>query len=127
MASVAPGEDGYTSSFNERLKTRLGQNKEEEPMELDKKGKLKEFLDSKEKKRQEEFELDKSEDLSCPDCRSTIYKSENKNIKLCVCYGPHMHKEIKIKKGENGRVSLKFPKSFDIENVEMLLDTLKRK
>lgn len=103
------------------------QVKEEEPVEQSKKSKLKDFLDNREKKIGESVELDKSEDLSCPDCNFKLYKSEEKNIKLCVCYGDHMHKEIKIKKASDGRVNLKFPKSFDSENIEMLLDALKNK
>lgn len=100
------------------------ESKEEEVVEQTKKSKLKEFLDNKDKKRQESVELDKSE-VKCPDCNSTLHKSESKTIKLCVCYGNHMHKEIKFKKAEDGKVKFNFPKSFDAENIEMLIDALK--
>jgi len=89
-----------------------------------KKSKLKEFLDSREKKRQEKVELDKSEKIECPDCKTNLYKGE-KHFKLCICYGQFHNKEIKIKKAEDGKFSFKFPKSFDTDNVEMLLEAIK--
>lgn len=98
----------------------------EEESRMGKKSKLKEFLERREEKRQEPIEMGKGE-INCPDCDTSMYKAENNNkIKLCVCYGENMNKEIKFKKNEDGRVSLKFPKSFDIENVEMLLDAIKK-
>lgn len=93
---------------------------EESPM-TDKKLKLREFLDSRQKKTEE---LDKSE-IKCPDCTSTLFKSGDSHIKCCICYGEHRNKEIKFEKNESG-VKLKFPKTFDQENIEMLLDCLKR-
>ena len=95
--------------------------------EHDKKSKLKQFLESRENKRQEPVdEFDKSE-IACPDCKNSLYKGEGNSIKLCICYGEHMGKDIKMKKAEGGRVKLKFPKSFDIDNIEMLLDALKNR
>lgn len=101
------------------------QPKEEKPME-EKKSKLRQFLDNLEKKRQESVEMDKSEDIKCPDCKSTILKKESDEIVPCICYGEHMAKPIKITKTENGKVKIKFPKNFDIDNVEMLLEALKK-
>lgn len=91
---------------------------------ISKKSKLKEFLDNREKKRQEKVELDKSEKIECPDCGTTLYKGED-SFKLCLCYGTHYKKEIKIKKTEDGKYRFKFPKSFDTDNVELLLDAIK--
>lgn len=91
---------------------------------LSKKSKLKEFLEGREKKRTEKVHLDKSESISCPDCETNIYKGEN-HIKLCLCYGEHFNKEIKVKKSEDGRYNFKFPKSFDIDNIEMLIEAIK--
>ena len=103
----------------------LEENKEQEPM--DKKSKLREFLENREQRRQEEVEIDKCE-IKCQDCATSLYKSGDKNeIKLCVCYGEYMNKSIKFLKSSDGKVKLKFPKSFDIDNVEMLLDTIKNK
>ena len=89
-----------------------------------KKSKLKEFLDSREKRREEKVELDKSEKIECPDCKTNLYKGE-KHFKLCICYGQFHNKEIKVKKAEDGRYNFKFPKSFDTDNVEMLLEAIK--
>lgn len=100
--------------------------KEEQPMEETSKSKLRQFLENREKKRSDAVELDKSEDIKCPDCKITIYKKESTEIIPCVCYGEHMAKPIKITKSEDGKVKIKFPKSFDIENIEMLLDALKK-
>src|SRR5690606_11809930 len=91
--------------------------KKEEEMET-KKTKLKAFLENVEKKRQEPMSLDKSENINCPDCGTVIYTNNTKSIKTCVCFGDHAYKEIKIQKTENGKVKIKLPKSFCIENVE---------
>lgn len=115
--------------LNNHILSAQGSDKEseEEEVPMDKKSKLKEFLESREKKRQEPVEMDKSE-IHCPDCGSTLFKNESdKKIKLCICYGENMNKEIKFTKAEGGKVKLKFPKTFDIENIEMLLDALKKR
>lgn len=95
-----------------------------EDSKYSKKSKLREFLDNRERKRQEKVELDKSERIACPDCGTNLYKGEN-HLELCVCYGQFHNKQIKFKKSEDGKVKFKFPKSFDIDNVEMLLDAIK--
>lgn len=100
--------------------------KEEEPVENNKKSKLREFLESREKKRQESVEMDKSEDVKCPDCKTVIHKKESNEIVPCICFGEHARKPIKITKNADGKINIKFPKSFDIDNVEMLLDAVKK-
>lgn len=100
--------------------------KENNAMENDKKSKLREFLENREKKRQESVDMDKSEDIKCPDCKTVIHKKESKDIVPCVCYGEWMNKPIKITKTEDGKVKIKFPKSFNIDNIEMLLDAVKK-
>ncbi len=102
------------------------ESKEEESMEQAKKSRLREFLESREQRREEPVELDKGE-VSCPDCDTVLHKNEEKAIKLCICYGQFHNKEIKFEKSDNGKINLKFPKSFDIDNIEMLLDALKNK
>jgi len=84
--------------------------------------KLKEFLNRK-REQSQEAEIEKAEIIECPDCGSELYKGE-KELTLCICYGDDWGKNIKIKKGENN-ISMKFPKSMDKENVEMLLNTLR--
>lgn len=109
--------------------SRIGLKSEEskeKPEAYSKKSKLKAFLDNLDNKKQEEVKLDKSE-IKCSDCDSTLYKKEDNGIKLCICYGDHMGKNIKLKKTSNGRVKFIFPKNFDIENVEMLLEDIKQK
>lgn len=88
-----------------------------------KKSKLKEFLDKKVKKT-ENISFVKKE-IDCPYCKTTLYKGGD-SIDLCVCYGSSYGQEIKIKKS-NGKHSFKFPKKFEIENIEMLLEAIKRK
>lgn len=108
------------------------QVKTEEPkepvlaMEDNSKSKLRQFLENQEKKRSESIGMDKSEDIKCPDCKTVIYKKETTDIVPCVCYGEHMAKPIKITKTEDGKVKIKFPKTFDIDNIEMLLEALKK-
>lgn len=101
-------------------------NNSEVPMhQEDKKSKLRTFLDRLEhKKRNDSYIFDKSE-IHCQDCGTVLYKTEDKSIKLCICYGQFHNKEISLKKSEDGKIKLNFPKSFDIENIEMLLETLK--
>lgn len=107
-----------------KIKESLSYNiKESEEINYTKKNKLKEFLENKNKK--ENDIIDKSEDLECPDCTTTIYKSGDSHIKCCICYGYFRNKEIKFSKKE-GNIAFKFPKTFDIDNINMLLDTLKR-
>lgn len=97
----------------------------DEMKEEDKTNKLRQFLENREKKRQESIELDKSE-IKCPDCGTSLYKGGD-SVKLCLCYGEFMNKEIKIKKNENGTVNLNFPKSFHIDNIEMILEAIKKR
>lgn len=108
--------------LNIEIKDESGETMEE--LSKNKKSKLKQFLEGREKKRQEKIELDKNDEIGCPDCGTDLYKGEN-YFKLCVCYGDFHNKEIKFKKSKDGKIKFKFPKSFDIDNVEMLLDAIK--
>lgn len=121
--------DAINKLINEKLNSHVHMvnivAEEESPMEDNKKSKLKQFLENRESKRQETVELESSE-IKCPDCGTAIHKTEG-NIKLCVCYGEHMNKSIKYTKTVDGKVKFKFPKSFSIDNIEMLLDAIKEK
>lgn len=111
--------------LNDHIESTLEEDTEEEQiMEKTKKSKLREFLESREQRRQECVDIDKSE-ISCPDCGTSLYKSEDKKIKLCICYGSHHNKELKFSKSGGGKVKIKFPKSFDIDNIEMLISAIK--
>lgn len=133
ICSVVDKRMSEREAIKEMIQARLNHSivvasthhEEEEPME-NKKSKLREFLDNREAKSKEPVELDKSE-VKCPDCQFTLHKSEDKHIKLCVCYGEFMAKDIRIQKSEDGKVKLKFPKKFGIDNIEMLKSALKDK
>ena len=75
-------------------------------------------------KKTEEINIKKS-DIACQDCGGSLYTS-GKEIKLCLCYGEFMGKSIKIEEDKNGKIKLNFPKDFNIDNLEMLLDCLKK-
>lgn len=92
--------------------------------ELSKKGSpLKDFLDRKKKPKEYHVEISKSEAVSCPDCNQTIY---GKGIfSGCLCFGQDQNKKLWIKKNADG-IQIKFSKSWDPENIEMLLETLRK-
>lgn len=88
--------------------------------------KLKEFLDKKTDKQKAKFELvmQKNETVTCPDCGKDIFA---KGIfSGCICYGEDRNKKVFIAKTEEG-FSIKFSRAWDVENIEMLLDTLRSK
>lgn len=84
--------------------------------------KLKKYIE-KNKKTNEEAQIEKREAISCPDCGYDLYNG-GKDMDLCICYGHDWGKKIKIEKTESN-IKMKFPKSMDGENIEMLLKTLK--
>ena len=88
---------------------------------------LKGFLEKKESKKKAEFEFKmvKSE-ISCPDCKQQIF---NGNLfSSCICYGEDFQRKVFIKKSEEaGKYSISFSKGWDIENVQMLVDLLRKK
>jgi len=90
---------------------------------MDKKLKLKEFLENR---KLQPVDMDKKEDIRCPDCSFKIFKSGESAIKCCICYGSYHNKEIKFKKSEKG-VNFNFPKDFDAESISMLIEAIKGK
>lgn len=107
-----------------RLKPIVEESEEHhsEPI-MDKKLKLKEFLENR---KLQQVDMDKKEDIRCPDCSFKIFKSGDTAIKCCICYGSYHNKEIKFKKSEKG-VKFNFPKDFDAENIEMIIEAIKGK
>jgi hypothetical protein len=88
---------------------------------------LSEFVESRKKKlAKKEFvvEMVKSETVDCPDCGQTIFGDSG--ISACLCYGNDMGRKVYMKKSEDG-IKLSFPKSWSAENIEMLLEALRRK
>lgn len=94
----------------------------QEKAEKTKSKKLKEFLDKKNKRKQE-ASFEKTENIMCPDCGTNLYDG-GKNLTLCICYGEDWNKNIKIQKNEKN-IKVNFPKSMEVENIDMLLGTLK--
>lgn len=105
-------------------------NKEPQFVEAPKKkvsGKLHDFLEKrKDKNKPKEFavELTKGESVNCPDCGKNIF--DGQLFSGCVCLGDDMERKIFIKKTEEG-IKVRFSKGWDQENIEMLLETLRRK
>jgi len=88
--------------------------------------KLKRFLEAKAKPEQKEFEIsfEKSEKAICGDCGSSLFDSAGWKSG-CICSGDDRNKKVWLKKTEGG-VKLKFSKGWDEENVQMLLQSLKK-
>jgi hypothetical protein len=91
-----------------------------------KESKLKNFLDSRKKKKDKEFKIvmAKSESVSCSDCGNEIFVKGA--YSGCICFGEDRGNKIFIKKNEDG-YTIRFPKSWDKENIEMLLQVLRSK
>jgi hypothetical protein len=83
---------------------------------------LQSFLD---KKKQKVFNIPlhmvKSES-NCPDCGVDIFNGSS--ITPCICYGDVG--KIFLKKTESG-IKVRFSKGWELENIEMLLDVLKKR
>ncbi len=115
--------DAIETLVREKLKQAIIVEKQKEvEEEKNKAQKLKDFIEQS-KKRQEEAQIEKSENISCPDCGTGLYDGGRK-LTLCICYGADWNKNIKIKKTEDC-IKMKFPKNMDTENIEMLLNTLR--
>lgn len=93
----------------------------------EKKSKLAQFMENVDnKKTSEEVKMGRAE-ISCPDCKTILHKKEDENIKLCLCYGDLNNTLLKLKKTQNGSVKISLPKSFDAEDVAMLLEAIRNK
>lgn len=102
-------------------------SKKDEPT-TEKPTKLKDFLSKVKNKtlNKNEFtvKIDTLEKTSCPDCGKSLFKGNS--FSGCLCLGDDRDSKISIKKTENG-VKLTFPRSFDPENIQSLLEILKKK
>lgn len=107
-------------------------NKEPEfvdaPKTLDKTEKKKrplaEFFEKKHKKQEYSVVMSKGEQVDCPDCGKNIFNG--KIFSGCVCLGDDMEKKVFIKKEQDG-IKVRFSKGWDEENIEMLLEVLRKK
>lgn len=85
---------------------------------------LKGFLDSRKQKNEFSVQMTKGESVHCPDCNKNIF--DGKLFSGCVCLGDDMEKKVFIKKTEDG-IKVRFSKGWDAENIEMLVEILRRK
>lgn len=88
---------------------------------------LKEFFEKREKKlKKNEFSIEmvKGEKVHCPDCGKNIF--DGQAFSGCICLGDDMERKLFIKKTEDG-IKVRFSKGWDSENIEMLLEVLRRK
>ena len=88
---------------------------------------LSDFVENRKKKlgkKEFNIEMAKSEMVDCPDCGQNIFNGSG--ISSCLCYGNDMGRKVFIKKTEDG-IKVSFPKSWSAENIEMLLEVLRRK
>lgn len=85
------------------------------------------FLDnrkSKIKKNEFSVQLAKGEQVDCPDCGANIFNGQA--LSGCVCVGDDMDKKVFLKKTDDG-IKVRFGKGWDVENIEMLLEVLRKK
>lgn len=76
------------------------------------------------KKNEFSIQLAKGEHVSCPDCRGNIF--DGQIFSGCICVGDDREKKVFLKKTEDG-IQVRFSKGWDQENIEMLLEILRRK
>ena len=100
--------------------------KVEQKVKIKKVSPLKGFLEDRQKKlKKNEYAITmtKGEEVCCPDCGQHIFKSEV--FSGCICFGDDMDKKVYLAKTENG-MKVRFGKGWDPENMEMLLEVLRR-
>jgi len=84
---------------------------------------LKEFIERKKKPKQYHVEMMKSEAVDCDSCGQTIFG--NLTYSGCLCMGQDQNRKLWIKKAEDG-IQIRFSRGWSIENIEMLIETLRR-
>lgn len=85
---------------------------------------IKKFLESRKKKNEFSIELSKGEKVHCPDCNKNIF--DGKLFSGCICLGDDMERKVFIKKTEDS-YNVRFSKGWDPDNIEMLLEVLRKK
>ena len=102
------------------------ENKQQQ-IRIKKESPLKDFLEKRKQKFQKTehaVEMMKGEQVNCPDCHQNIFNGEV--FSGCVCLGDDMDKKIYLTKAEKG-LKVRFGKGWDPENIEMLLEVMRRK
>ncbi len=85
------------------------------------------FLEGrKQKLKKNEFavQLVKGETVNCPDCGNALISEEI--FSGCICLGADMDKKLYFAKSEDG-YKVRFGRGWDPENIEMLLEVLRRR
>lgn len=125
---VQPGSYGHSASLDDvnRLHAEKERLREENEALKQPKGsqKLKKFIDGRKKPNEFSIEMAKGEHVNCPDCGKKIF--DGSVFAGCICLGDDRERKVFITKSEDG-VKVRFSKGFDPENIEMLLDVLRRK
>lgn len=86
---------------------------------------LSDFVENRKKKlNKKEFsiEMKKGESFDCPDCGNLIFNESG--FSSCICFGDVG--KVYLKKSEDG-FKVSFSKSWDADNIEMLLEVLRGK
>ena len=85
---------------------------------------LKDFMARKKNKPKKYFvEMAKSETVECDSCGQKIFGEGS--FSGCICFGENMGSKIWIKKSEEG-FEFKFSRNWTADNVELLLETLRK-
>lgn len=84
---------------------------------------LKDFMDRKKKPKEYHVEMTKTEAVDCDSCGKTIFGQGT--FSGCICYGQDQFRKMWIKKSEDG-LHVRFSRGWDADNIEMLLDTLRK-
>lgn len=128
---ATPQSDPYFQGMTNGLEVANAVVNDKEPKFVEapkKKGSpLKDFLDSRKNKiKKNEFaiEMAKGETVSCPDCGKSIF--DGQLFSGCICLGDDREKKVFIKKTEEG-IKIRFGRGWDQDNIEMLLEVLRRK
>jgi len=101
-------------------------DKEPEFVDAPKKGsqKLKNFVERRKQPQEFSIQMAKGEQVDCPDCGKNIF--DGTVFSGCICFGDDRERKVFVRKSDTG-INVRFSKGFDPENIEMLLDILRRK
>lgn len=112
-----PSDESYTEDFSARVNDKLNKS-------IKKGSPLKGFLENRKKPKEFAVHMAKGENVNCPDCKKNIF--DGKLFSGCICLGDDMEKKVFIKKTEEG-IKVRFSKGWDQENIEMLLEVLRKR
>jgi hypothetical protein len=122
--SIREAKDELINQKLNSILTYMEAQKTLDDREDKKESKLKRFLDSRRQGKDMEIFLDKGEGVSCKDCGSNIFDASGWHGG-CVCLGDDRNKKVWLKKTENG-IAVKFSKGWDAENIQLLMDSIKK-